>query len=152
MSAFATSSLRPMLRAAPRAAPSARSFSASAAHSLARMTITGRLAMAPELKTVSTGQEVVHYSVGAYQLVREKRPTSWFKIANFVSEGPQRDFLLSLPKGTLVCVEADAQYKKFTDHDGREQRVLSLYQRNLEVLSRPNNSTEQRNNEHTESE
>lgn len=90
--------LRPFLRA-PSALSGARSFSSSPSHSVARMIITGRLAAEPELQATSTGQDVVKYVVGSSYGPKDNRQTSWFRIASFQPEGPQRDHLLSLPKG-----------------------------------------------------
>lgn len=97
MSTFAAS-LRPFARAAPHTL-SARSFSSSASRSVARMIITGRLAAEPELQATSTGQDVIKYAVGSSYGPRDNRQTSWFRVSSFQPEGPQRDHLLSLPKG-----------------------------------------------------
>lgn len=88
------------LRTAMRA-PSARAFSTSAPKSLAKMQLIGRLADTPEVMPTSTGRELIRYAVGVSAGRKDEsgnRPVSWFKVASF-SEGPQRDLLLSLPKG-----------------------------------------------------
>jgi Single-strand binding protein family len=77
----------------------ARSFSSSPAHSVARMIITGRLAAEPEISATSTGQDVIKYAVGTSYGPRDNRQTSWFRVASFQPEGPGRDHLLSLAKG-----------------------------------------------------
>lgn len=98
MSAF--TSLRPSLRLASAAPTMAsRSFSSSAARSVARMIITGRLGSEPELQATSTGQDIIRYSIGTSTGSRDKQQTSWFRIASFLPEGPQRDYILGLPKG-----------------------------------------------------
>lgn len=99
MSAF--SSIRPSLRLASANRP-ARPFSSSAARSVARMIITGRLGAEPELQATSTGQDIIKYSVGTTTGSRDKQQTSWFRIASFLPEGPQRDYILSLPKGYIT--------------------------------------------------
>ncbi|KAJ5992251.1 ssDNA binding protein [Penicillium sp. IBT 35674x] len=137
MSAF--TSLRPTLRLANTAT---RTFSSSAAHSVARMTITGRLAADPEIQATSTGQDVIKYAVGTSYGPRDNRQTSWFKIASF-AEGGQRDYLMSLQKGTLVYVEGDARMKTYEDAEGRKQSSLSIVQRSIEVLSRPQGNESQ---------
>jgi len=92
------SSLRPGLRMA-NAAQTARAFSTSPARSIARLTLTGRLGADPELQSTSSGQEVVKYVVGTSYGPRDNRQTSWFRVSNFVPEGPQRDYILGLQKG-----------------------------------------------------
>ncbi|KAI4834155.1 hypothetical protein E4T44_09026, partial [Aureobasidium sp. EXF-8845] len=67
-----------------------------------------------------------------------ERPTSWFRVASF-NDGPGRDLLLSLPKGTLLYLEADARMDTFQAQDGSNQTRLNLVQRNFEALSRPQN-------------
>ncbi|KAK1144582.1 ssDNA-binding protein, mitochondrial [Aspergillus melleus] len=139
MSAF-TSSLRPLVRASHGAALSARSFSSSSSRSAARMIITGRLGGEPELQATSTGQDVIKYAVGSSYGPRDNRQTSWFRVASFVPEGPQRDYLLGLPKGTLVFVEGDASMRQYEDAEGKKQSALNIVQRSIEVLRRPNDS------------
>ncbi|KAK9859567.1 Primosome PriB/single-strand DNA-binding [Penicillium brevicompactum] len=132
------SSLRPGMRLA-NAAQTARAFSTSPAHSVARLTLTGRLGAEPELTTTSTGAEVIKYSVGTSHGPRENRQTSWFRVSNFANEGPQRDYLLSLPKGTLVFVEADARINNWEDSEGKNRSTFNIVQRTLEVLKRGEN-------------
>ena len=94
-----SSSFRPFLRASSGAALSARTFTTSSPRSVARMIITGRLAAEPELHATSSGQDVIKYAVGSSYGSRENRQVSWFRVSSFQPEGPQRDFILSLPKG-----------------------------------------------------
>lgn len=84
----------------PRAA---RAFSTTPARPLAKMQLIGRLADQPELTPTSTGRELVKYSLGVSTGPKDEngnRATSWFRVASF-SDGPQRDFLLGLPKGSV---------------------------------------------------
>ncbi|KAL3469257.1 hypothetical protein BJX99DRAFT_241730 [Aspergillus californicus] len=148
MSAFATTSLRPMLRAAPRTAISARPFSASSSNSMARMNIVGALGAEPELKPTASGTDMIRYSVASSHGPTNNRQTSWFKITSFFTEGPQRDYMLSLPKGTIVAVGADAHWASLTDAEGKTSTVLSLRQNYFEVLRRgtPRESADYSNN------
>jgi hypothetical protein len=83
-----------------RALPAARAFSTSSArNSFAKMTIIGRLADTPELQATSTGQEIIKYAVATNSGSKDNQKTSFFKIAAFIPEGPQRDFISSLDKG-----------------------------------------------------
>ncbi|QKX61079.1 uncharacterized protein TRUGW13939_08225 [Talaromyces rugulosus] len=120
----------------------ARSFSSSPAHSLARLTITGRLAAEPELSSTSTG-EIVKYAVATSSGPKDNRQTSWFRIASFVPDGPSRAYLLGLPKGSLVLVEGDATIRNYEDTEGKRHSTLSIVQRNIEVLKRGTPSEEQ---------
>lgn len=102
MSAFAP--LRPTLGLVRTAAQASRSFSSSASRSVARMIITGRLAAEPELQATASGQDVIRYSIGTSYGSKENRQTSWFRVASFLPEGSQRDFILGLPKGYVLIL------------------------------------------------
>ncbi|KAJ5602979.1 hypothetical protein N7537_005935 [Penicillium hordei] len=138
MSAF-LSSLRPAMRMA-NAPQAARAFSSSPANSIARLTLTGRLGVEPELQATSSGQEVVKYTVATSHGSRDNRQTSWWRVTNFVPEGSQRDFILGLQKGTLVYLEGDAKMVSWEDAEGHSRSTLNIIQRTLEVLKRPDNS------------
>lgn len=78
-----------------------RAFSTSASRPLAKMQLIGRLAAPAEATPTSTGREVIKYAIGVSQGSKNEngeRAVSWFRIASF-AEGPQKDLLLSLPKG-----------------------------------------------------
>lgn len=119
------------------AALGARSFSSTTARPLARITIIGHLGDTPELHATSTGREIVKYAVATSSGPRDNRVTNWFNITSFQPEGPARDFLQSLPKGTMVYVEGDATMKSFTDSEDKTRKILNISQRTLEVLKRP---------------
>ncbi|OAL51033.1 hypothetical protein IQ07DRAFT_586612 [Pyrenochaeta sp. DS3sAY3a] len=118
------------------AAISARAFSSSPRAQLARMTVVGRLGVAPEEVTVTGDRTLVRYVVGTSYGKGEDKKTSWFRIASFV-QGAQKDFLLSVPKGSLLYVDADARMETYTDAEGNKRSNLSLIARNFDVLSRP---------------
>ncbi|RYP28494.1 hypothetical protein DL767_007173 [Monosporascus sp. MG133] len=122
----------PRLAAAP-----ARAFSASARRDIAKITLVGNLAATPEVKPTSTGREFVEYSVASSEGSGEKRTTSWFRVTSWVEEGPRRDFLTSLAKGSTVYVEGDAVMNNYTDAEGKTRSRLRIYQKNLQVLRRP---------------
>lgn len=144
----AISSIRPSLRMASATNQAARGFSSTAQRALARMTLTGRLAAEPELQATSSGQDIIKYAIGSSHGPKDNRQTSWFRIASFLPEGAQRDYLLSLPKGTYVYVEGDASMRTFEDAEGKKHTNLSILQRSIEVLRRPSTHTE--NNESTQ--
>lgn len=97
MSAF----LRSVSRAAAR--PSVRAFSSTPSNSsMARITIIGNLGATPELKASSTGREIIKYNVATTTRSRNADPqTNWFHVVSFAEEGRFRDYLLSLPKGSV---------------------------------------------------
>ncbi|KAF2841615.1 nucleic acid-binding protein [Patellaria atrata CBS 101060] len=124
------------LRASRFALPSTRTFSTTPRASFAKMQIIGRLAAEPETQTTKNGREYVRYAVGTDDGPRVNRQTSWYKVTCF-DEGPRRDFLLNLPKGTLIHVDTNATMATFEDESGKKHTRLNLLQRSIEVLSRP---------------
>lgn len=93
---------RTQLPGAIRSFTATRAFSNSTRRPLARMQIIGRLADVPELYATSTGKELVRYAVGVPQGPKDEagnRQASWYRVAAFIEEGPQRDYVLNLPKG-----------------------------------------------------
>jgi len=99
------------------------------------MTIIGRLADTPEVQATSTGQEILKYVVGTNSGPKDNQKTSWFRVVSFLPEGPQRDFISNLEKGTLVYIEGDASMSTYQDGEGKTRSSLNIVQQKLEVLS-----------------
>lgn len=122
------STLRAAARAPQPTAAFARSFSSSRPSQIARMTIVGRLGVVPEEVTVSGERTLVRYVVGTSHGKGEEKKTSWFRVASFV-QGAQKDFLMSVPKGSMLYVDADARMETYFDADGAKKTNLSLVAR-----------------------
>ncbi|KAF2128470.1 hypothetical protein P153DRAFT_367604 [Dothidotthia symphoricarpi CBS 119687] len=129
------SALRSTTAAAAAPRTCSRAFSSTPRAQLARMTVIGRLGVAPEEVQISGERTLVRYVLGTSHGRGEEKKTSWFRVASFVRDG-QKDFLMSLPKGTLLYVDADARMDTYTDADGNKRSNLSLISRNFEVLAR----------------
>ncbi|CBY01162.1 hypothetical protein IAQ61_012039 [Plenodomus lingam] len=123
------------LRTAFRAPGATRAFSSTARQQIARMTIVGRLGVVPEEVTISGDRTLVRYVIGTSYGKGEDKKTSWFRVASFV-QGGQKDFLMSVPKGSLLYVDADARMDNYTDAEGNKRSNLSLVARNFDVLQR----------------
>ncbi|KIE02902.1 ssDNA binding protein, partial [Metarhizium majus ARSEF 297] len=126
-------------RATVASAGAARSFSTSSPRSVARISIIGNLADTPEIQPTSSGREILKYAVASNTGPKDNRQTSWFRVTSF-AEGPRKDFLLSLPKGAMVYVEGDATMSTYQDPNGQTRSGLSIVQRSIEVLKRPQNA------------
>ncbi|KAL2797036.1 hypothetical protein BJX66DRAFT_335494 [Aspergillus keveii] len=137
MSAFTTKSLRSLLGAASRTAPATRAFSSSASRSYARATVTGRLGSTPELRTSKAGNEYVVYSIASTSPKLEET-VQWFNIvAHGIPDGPFRNFLLALQKGSHVLVDGELRVRSYTDKNGVQRESLQIAQSGFEVLRRP---------------
>jgi hypothetical protein len=118
---------------APRAA--ARAFSTTAARPLAKMQIIGRLADTPEEHDTSSGKSIVRYALGVSSGPKDadgNRGVSWFRVASFMQDGPQKDLLLSLPKGLVLedtcCNSIErARWLQFLGHKEDEIDGLLCY-------------------------
>ncbi|MCJ1304289.1 ssDNA-binding protein, mitochondrial [Hypocenomyce scalaris] len=124
--------LRPLQRAPFR--NTLRAFSTTPIRPIAKITIVGRLAAEPEITATSTGQEMVRYAVGTSYGPKENRQTSWWRVASFAPEGPSRDHLTRLEKGTLVYIEGDCSMRSFENSEGKTQSALSIVQRGFLLL------------------
>ncbi|KAF2676714.1 ssDNA binding protein-like protein [Lentithecium fluviatile CBS 122367] len=119
------------------AVPSAtRAFSTTRPAALARMSIVGRLGVAPEEVSISGDRTLVRYVIGSNYGKGDDKKTSWFRVASF-AQGPAKDYLMSVPKGSLLYIDADARMETYTDNEGNKRSNLSLIARNFDVLSRP---------------
>lgn len=86
---------------------------------------------------------MIKYVVGSSYGPKDNKQTSWFRVASFAPHGsPSRDYLMGLQKGTLVYLEGDATMRTYEDADGKKQSSLSLVQTKVEVLKRPQSSTD----------
>ena len=106
--------------------PTARAFSSTARAPVARMSLVGRLGTAPEEVVVSGDRTIVRYNVGTSHGRGENEKTSWFRVANFPTSEKQKEFLMGIPKGALVFVDADARMESFVDAEGNKRSNLSL--------------------------
>ncbi|KAI8940845.1 hypothetical protein NX059_002106 [Plenodomus lindquistii] len=122
-------------RSAFRAPAAARAFSSTPRQQLARMTIIGRLGTVPEEVTISGDRTLVRYVIGSSYGKGDDKKTSWFRVASFV-QGGQKEFLMNVPKGSLLYLEADARMEQYTDGEGNKRSNLSLVARNFDVLKR----------------
>ncbi|EMD67731.1 hypothetical protein GGP41_007610 [Bipolaris sorokiniana] len=141
-----TSTIRTAVRAQPVTAAFTRSFSSTRPSQVARMTVVGRLGVAPEEVTISGDRTLVRYVVGTSYGKGEEKKTSWFRIASFV-QGAQKDFLMNVPKGSLLYVDADARMETYLDSEGNKKSNLSLVARNFDVLSRARSDEPDTNDE-----
>lgn len=99
------------------------------------MTLVGRLAAVPEEVQAGPDRTLVRYALGSSHGKGDAQKTSWFRVASFAT-GPQKDYLLSIPKGTLLHVDADARMDSYTDAEGNKKSNLSLIASKSWVLDR----------------
>lgn len=103
----------------------ARAFSSTPAPRIARMTVIGRLGASPEEVTQTGDKTLVRYVLATNYGKAQDQKTSWFRIASFVA-GAQKDYLMNVPKGSLLYVDADARMESYLDAEGNKKSSLSL--------------------------
>lgn len=109
------------------AAPMAtRAFSSTSRASIAKMTIVGRTGTVPEAVHISNDRTIVRYVIGSPYGKPPNERMSWFRVASFPTSEKHRDYLMNIPKGSLVCVEADARMNVYTDANSQKKADLSL--------------------------
>lgn len=118
----------PLLHRALRPLAPSRLFSSTAAARMARTTILGRLVAPPEETGTSTGRTLIRYSIASESGPKDNRVVSFFRVASF-AENKQKDYLLGIPKGTLVYVEADTRLRLAEDAEGKKVPRLDMVQR-----------------------
>ncbi|RKF64002.1 putative ssdna binding protein [Erysiphe neolycopersici] len=109
----------------------------------AKITLVGRLGDTPELQPTSTGKEILKYSIGTSIGRGENKKTSWFRVTGFLPEGPQREFIAGLEKGTLLYVEGNVTMNQYQDAEGNTRNALNIVQQKIEVLLSKRRETEE---------
>lgn len=104
-----------------------------------RVVLVGRLTRDPELRTTSTGKNVVSFSIAVSKRIKPQDPnqpdadffriTAWGQTADYVSN--------YLSKGRLVAIDGRIESRKFTDKDGNNREVVEITAENVQGLDRP---------------
>lgn len=103
-----------------------------------RVVLVGRLTRDPELKTTTTGKNVVDFSIAVDKKFKPNdgsptadffRVTAWDKTAEFVAN--------YLSKGRLVAVDGRLQSRKYQASDGTNREVVEVVADNVQGLDSP---------------
>ncbi len=110
-----------------------------------RVCITGRMTRDPELRTTTTGKNVVSFSVAVNKRFKPQdqnepdafffRVSAWGQTAGFVSN--------YLAKGRLVGIEGRLEQRKYTDSSGNEREIIEIVADNVTGLDRPKDDAAQ---------
>lgn len=103
-----------------------------------RVVLVGRLTRDPELRTTTTGKNVVDFSIAVTKRVKPSdgspdadffRVTAWNQTAEYVAN--------YLSKGRLVAVDGRLQSRKYQASDGSNREVVEVVADNVQGLDRP---------------
>lgn len=112
--------------------------------SLNRITLCGRLTRDPELRTTSTGKDVVEFSIAVNKRIKPAdgadadffRVKAWGQTASYVGE--------YIGRGRLVSVDGRLESRKYTDKDGNNREIVEIVADNVNALDRPREDAEPR--------
>ena len=112
--------------------------------SLNRIILIGRLTRDPELRTTSTGKDVVEFSIAVNKRIKPQdgadadffRVKAWGQTAKYVSD--------YIGRGRLVAVDGRLESRKYTDKDGNSREIVEIVADNINGLDRPKDDAEPR--------
>jgi single-strand DNA-binding protein len=102
-----------------------------------RVVLIGRLTRDPELRTTSTGKNVVSFSIAVNKRFKPQdgspdadffRCTAWGSTADFVSN--------YLHKGRLIAVDGRIEQRSWTDKEGGKRETVEVVAENVQGLDR----------------
>ena len=102
-----------------------------------RVVLIGRLTRDPELRTTTTGKNVVSFSIAVNKRFKPQdgspdadffRCTAWGSTADFVSN--------YLTKGRLIALEGRIEQRQWTDKDGNKRESVDVVADNVQGLDR----------------
>lgn len=106
--------------------------------SLNRVVLVGRLTRDPELRTTTTGKDVVSFSIAVDKRLKPTdgsptadffRVTAWEAVGRFVND--------YLSKGRLVAVDGRIETRKYQDSQGASRETFEIVADNVQGLDRP---------------
>lgn len=102
--------------------------------SINRVVLVGRLTRDPELRTTTSGKQVVGFGLAVDDPWNKEHTnflniTAWGQTADFVSK--------YLTKGRLVAVDGRLQQRKYTTQDGQDRNVVEIVADRVQGLDRP---------------
>jgi len=109
-----------------------------------RVVVVGRLTRDPELRTTSTGKDVVEFSIAVNKRIKPAdgadadffRVKAWGQTASYVGE--------YIGRGRLVSVDGRLESRKYTDKDGNNREIVEIVADNVNALDRPKEDAEPR--------
>ncbi|KAK9897989.1 hypothetical protein P389DRAFT_210351 [Cystobasidium minutum MCA 4210] len=122
---------------------SMRTFSTSLRSSdIARVTLVGRLGASPIVQKDKQGRDILIYSVATSDRAppstdgsRPEPTTTWHRVLSYQQGG--KEYLSTLPAGTLVHIEADFKKRTVKTEAGEYNDQTLMLLNRLDVLSKP---------------
>ncbi|KAK6342088.1 ssDNA-binding protein, mitochondrial [Orbilia blumenaviensis] len=130
--------LRTLSRLPRHPASALRQFSTTASRlDVSRVQVIGRIGTEPEVTQASNGTSVTKYAVASTIGYGDKQSTQWHRVIAFAYPSPER-----LTKGARVFLEGDLQLNVYEGEDGKKHTNVTIKQRSVSILSRPQGAGE----------
>lgn len=109
-----------------------------------RTILIGRLTRDPELRTTSTGKDVVEFSIAVNKRIKPAegpdadffRVRAWGQVARYVGE--------YIGRGRLVAVDGRLEQRTWQDANGNKRESIEVVADNVNALDRPREDAEPR--------
>jgi len=103
-----------------------------------RVVLIGRLVRDPELRTTSTGKNVVEFSIAVNKRIKPQDGSPDADFFRIKAWGQTADYVANyLAKGRLVAVDGRLDTRKYQDKDGNNREIVEIVADNVNGLDRP---------------
>ena len=117
--------------------------------SVNKVILVGRVGREPDVRQTSTGLKILNLSLATSKKIRGEEQTQWHRVTMYdkVAEIAAQ----YVRKGTLLYVEGEIKYGKYTNKDNIEQNTTDIVAYQMQILTRPSVGEEpQRHPEETD--
>ena len=102
--------------------------------SINRVVLVGRLTRDPELRTTTSGKQVVGFGIAVDDPFNKEHKN----LFNVSAWGSSADFVAKyMSKGRLIAVDGRLNYRKYTTQDGQNREVVEVVADRVQGLDRP---------------
>jgi single-strand DNA-binding protein len=105
--------------------------------SINRVILIGRLTRDPELRTTSSGKNVVNFSIAVQKRIKPQDGSPDADFFNIQAWSQTADYVNSyIEKGRLVAVDGRIQTRKWVDQNGGNRESVEIVADNVNALDR----------------
>lgn len=117
---------------------------------ISKTILVGRVGRDPESRQTSSGLKVVNFTLATSKKVRGEEQTQWHRITMYDKVA---DIAVQyLRKGSMVYLEGEIKYGKYTNKDGIEQNTCDIIAYQMQMLGgKPQGEEPQRHPDDDES-
>jgi single-strand DNA-binding protein len=104
--------------------------------SINRVVLVGRMVRDPEMRTTTTGKNVVEFSIAVDKKFKtQEQSADFFRVKAW---GQAADYVNNyLTKGRLVAVDGRLDTRKYQDKDGNNREIIEVVADSVQGLDRP---------------